>query len=54
MERNALAQSLPQGRGGELRKWAPGVMDNLRWYASKALAPLLGGDVREANAANPC
>lgn len=50
MERNALAQALPQGRGGELRRWTPGIIDNMRWYASKALAPLFGGDQKAANA----
>jgi hypothetical protein len=48
--RSTLGTVMEGARGGELRAYEPGVMDNVRNFAINALAPLFGGDVRAANA----
>jgi hypothetical protein len=48
--RSTLGTVMEGARGGELRAYEPGVMDNVRNFAMNALAPLFGGDVRAANA----
>jgi hypothetical protein len=46
--RSTLGTVMEGARGGELRAYEPGVMDNVRNFAMNALAPLFGGDVRAA------